>query len=157
MDIIRGILGEAEDQDEKKKKKPEAEEKPPKAERPEPKSARGESPEDSAIDELANLWRTGNHDEVTRRFIGMDSQTAVKLVFAIGREDALELARMVDDMLEQEAGSGEFEAPPEGEEGPSGEISTEPMSVEPAGRERDIAGGEHVDMQDYAKSILGIH
>lgn len=122
MDTIKCILGEAKEEEREEPKEHEAPAKP------EPKSQGGEepvaAPEDSEVDELANLWTTGNKDNVAQRFMSMDNETAVKVVFAIGREGALELARMVDLMLEQ---SGQ-EGGPEGEEG---EGSTEPVAITP--------------------------
>lgn len=138
MDIIKSILGEADEERKKKKKKPEETEKSGKAEKAEDKAPKPPAPDheegvsagDSAIDELANLWTTGNRDEVVRRFMDMNNETAVKVVFAIGREGSLELARMVDDMVEQ----GNTEEP--GGEG------IEPLSVEPPqDHVRDIIGG----------------
>lgn len=140
MDYVRQILGEAEKPDEEKKKKDKGEEKPksePKSE-PKAKSAQEAPTEemDSEVQELANLWNTGNREDLLRRFMDMDNETAVKVVFAIGREGAIELARMAD----QEA----LAAPVGGEEG-QGEATTEPMSVEGPGAEegypiRDIMG-----------------
>jgi hypothetical protein len=174
MDIIRGILGEDKEQDEpkEKKEKPEGEKKPEVEPRPVPeKSAArepaaqtppGEPPKDAAIDEMADLWQTGNRDEVAQRFMDMDNETAVKLVFAIGREGALELARMVDEMLEQQEGGEGSEG---GERMPgAGGVSTEPMSVEepdeaegePEGAASHPPGYQPFDMQDYAKRILGM-
>lgn len=134
MDIIRRILGEAE-ADEKEKK--------PKAEKPEPKSkpepkAKAEAdgpatlgtPEDTQVNELAQMW-PGNREEVVSRYMAMSNQEAVKLVFAIGREGAIELARIVDERLEQQGGDEEDGAFA-GEEGIPGEdlATTEPASVE---------------------------
>ncbi len=136
MDIIKGILGEAEEPEKKKKEKPEKAHKPePKPEPQAPKSGSEHvgAPEDSEVDELANLWVTGNKNEVANRFMGMDNETAVKVVFAIGRDGALELARMVDVMLEQTGTEEEDQA---------GD-STEPAKVTPP------------PDTDYPKQILG--
>ncbi len=59
-------------------------------------------PEEAEIDELSNLWQSGNKSEVIHRYLEMNNETSVKLVFAIGLEGSLELARMVDQMIEQE-------------------------------------------------------
>src|SRR5208337_2339215 len=61
-------------------------------------------PEDAEIDELSNLWNSGNKSEVLHRYFEMDNETSVKLVFAIGLDGALALARAADQMIEQ----GEF-------------------------------------------------
>ncbi len=122
MDTIKCILGEAKEEE---REEPEERKAPAK---PLPKSAGEETvaaPEDSEVDELANLWTTGNKDDVAQRFMSMDNETAVKVVFAIGREGALELARMVDLMLEQ---TGPEEG---GAEGSEGEGSTEPVAITP--------------------------
>lgn len=66
-------------------------------------------PQDAEVHELANLWTVGNKGEVVRRFLEMDNETSVRLVFAIGREGALELARIVDQQVEQEPASTEPE------------------------------------------------
>jgi hypothetical protein len=57
---------------------------------------------DSEIDELANLWTAGNKSEVVHRFFTMDNETSVKLVFAIGLEGALEMARTVDQIIKSD-------------------------------------------------------
>ena len=142
VDIVKLILGEADaklDTDEKEKK-PKAEKTPePKPSTPKGAPTNSEAaPEDAEIDELANLWSQGNRLDVTQRFAGMDNETAVKLVFAIGREGALELARMADDVLEQQgeedqgAPLGDQDMPVEDEEALPGEdaATTEPASVE---------------------------
>jgi hypothetical protein len=77
--------------------------------------------EDIEIDELANLWKGGNHQEVIRRFMDMDNETSVKLVFAIGYDSAVELAMAVDLALEQGI------EPEEGEE--AEKETTEPMNI----------------------------
>ena len=102
---IKRILGERED---------ELEEVPGRAGEIVNNSAPG-APEDAEVDELANLWTMGNKGEVVHRFLEMDNETSVRLVFAIGREGALELARMVDQQVEQQEPA-----------------STEPEHVEPA-------------------------
>lgn len=128
---IRGILGEA---------TPEELEDPleePSQEVAAPEELDGGLPfrnsEDSEIEELANLWNTGNKNEVVRRFTEMNNEDSVKLVFAIGRDGALELARMLDQM------------PPEEDEG--GE-STEPEEVVPA---EAPAKGPMDDFHDMGK------
>jgi hypothetical protein len=85
------------------------------------------APEDAEIDELANLWTMGNKGEVVRRFSDMDNEKSVRLVFAIGREGALELARIVDQQVEQQVPA-----------------STEPEHVEPAAADQvgEIIGKE---------------
>lgn len=91
MDItVKSILGES-DQEEKK---------PTEQEKEIDKSTPSAGTRDAEIDELSNLWNTGNKGEVVRRFMEMDNETSVKLVFAIGEEGALDLARKVDQMLE---------------------------------------------------------
>lgn len=136
MDIIRRILGEADKpDDEPKEKKPKAKaDEPAKEPTKEPANkvpASTGTPAEAEIDELAHLWTQGNRHDVARRFMGMDNETAVKVVFAIGREGALELARMVDTMLEQQGEQEGVELPPEAGEGPSEGPSTEPASIEP--------------------------
>lgn len=136
MDIIRRILGEADKpDDEPKEKKPKAKaDEPAKEPTEEPAnkvSASTGTPAEAEIDELAHLWTQGNRHDVARRFMGMDNETAVKVVFAIGREGALELARMVDTMLEQQGEQEGVELPPEAGESPSEGPSTEPASIEP--------------------------
>lgn len=86
------------------------------------------APEDAEVDELANLWTMGNKGEVVRRFLEMDNEMSVRLVFAIGREGALELARMVDQQVEQQKEPA----------------STEPEHVEPAAADQvgEIIGKE---------------
>lgn len=95
-------------------------------------------PEDAEVHELANLWTAGNKGEVVHRFMEMDNETSVKLVFAIGREGALELARVVDQRIEQvqepepeEVISNEPERiePPTGKGYPVSEIIGEPAEV----------------------------
>ncbi len=66
----------------------------------------GVEPDDDHINELASLWRNGDTTGVAEQFFGMDNVTAVKLVFAIGKKEALELARMVDDMQEERDSEG---------------------------------------------------
>lgn len=69
-------------------------------------------PEDAEIDELANLWQSGNKSEVLHRYFEMDNETSVKLVFVIGLEGALELARAADQLIEQgEAPDGDNAEP----------------------------------------------
>jgi hypothetical protein len=137
MDIIRRILGEADKpDDEPKEKKPKAKTDEPEKPVKEPADDNGPAastgtPAEAEIDELAHLWTQGNRNDVARRFMGMDNETAVKVVFAIGREGALELARMVDAMLEQQGEQEGVELPPEAGEGPSEGPSTEPASIEP--------------------------
>jgi hypothetical protein len=117
MDTIKRILGEEE-------------------EILEPEQSNGTDPEllpnrnrlgaeDAEIDELSNLWNTGNKGEVIRRYTEMNNEDSVKLVFAIGMEGALDLARMVDQMLEQN------ENPDNDEEPDSDSDSTEPVRIEP--------------------------
>lgn len=89
------------------------------------------TPEDAETEELANLWKTGNKGEVITRYMDMDNEQSVKLVFAIGYEGAVELAAMVDQMIEQ----GDFPGDDKG--------STEPEKIEPP--------SEHIAVQD----ILG--
>lgn len=137
MNIIKGILGEA-DADVESSGREVADPKP----KPEEEANGDETPpvpQDSEIDELANLWAQGNHSDVAERFLAMDNETAVKMVFAIGRDGALELARMVDGILEQRGDEegrqlnlGGVEDLP-GEDAPT----TEPASVEPP---RDDSG-----------------
>ena len=153
-DIIKRILGEAkaepDESKEPKDKNPKAEKEP--AAEPEKKgkgensSEHSEAPEEAEIDEVANLWAQGNRDDVAQRFMGMDNETAVKVVFAIGREGALELGRMVDEMLKRQGdqeGEGPYapgaELPPQGGfggepsgDGPRGGETTEPARMEPA-------------------------
>lgn len=102
-----------------------------------PEGAPVTGPQDTEVDELANLWTTGNKGDVVRRFMEMDNELSVKLVFAIGRDGAIELARMVDQAIEQgSAGNEESE-------------STEPSRVERAEAPgagyptREILGQEH--------------
>lgn len=102
---VRRIIGEAEPLD-------------PDKHAPEPKVMA--APDESPVDELANLWQTGNKGEVVRRFMEMDNETSVKLVFAIGREEAIVLARMVDQQME---------ANPEGEK-EGGQDTTEPEQID---------------------------
>lgn len=87
-------------------------------------------PEDAETDELANLWTSGNKAEVIHRYLEMDNETSVKLVFAIGLDGALELARMVDQMIEQ----GET---------PNGD-SAEPERIEPPAESPDSLVGNIV-------------
>lgn len=126
MDIIKRILGEADEV-------PRTDE-IEKDEEAEGASSHSEKavPEESDIDQLAALWAQGNHDEVARRFMQMSNETAVKVVFAIGREGALELARMVDEILER-MGDHEGVTPPDdlGEVEAGGGESAEPESVTP--------------------------
>jgi hypothetical protein len=132
MDIIRRILGE----DEADKPEIEAEEEvldTPGETLPEPEPA---AAEDSAIEELANMWTAGNRDDVARRFMQMDNETAVRVCFSIGREGALDLGRMVDDILKRMGDHEGITPPPKpGEEGEEfseeGEETTEPISIEP--------------------------
>lgn len=94
---------------------------------------------DIETEELSNLWKTGNKGEVIRRYTEMDNEQSVKLVFAIGYEAALELAQIVDQMLEQ----GEN---PE-------EASTEPERVEPPAESNavdDILGREETIPEEAA-------
>jgi len=138
--IVKHILGEAKGEEEPDDKpKPEAT--VPDAE---PGPGRVGAPEDSEIDELANMWTTGNKENVVNRFIEMDNETAVKVVFAIGREAALELARMVDMKLEQSQDPDQEDMlawnPPEQYEEPGG--STEPAATVPP-------------PTDYPSEILG--
>ncbi len=137
---IKGILGESEDGDEpKKKSKSEDSGKSDKKEKSDSKGdsedsgdslekSGSDSPSDSGkdaagdgeladdrINELASMWQNGNKGSVAEQFLGMDNETAVHLVFAIGKSDALELARMVDEMQEQREGEGEFGAEGPGE------------------------------------------
>lgn len=112
---IRRILGEADGEDEKPEAKPEQ------SARPDSSGAEPvASPDESEIEELASLWTTGNKGEVIRRFMEMDNEKSVKLVFAIGREGALELARMVDQAMEQGELPGDEAA----------EHTTEPSRIE---------------------------
>src|SRR5208282_3597348 len=60
------------------------------------------SPVDSETDELGHLWISGNKGEVIQRYMEMTNEKSVRLVFTIGLEGSLELARIVDGMLEQE-------------------------------------------------------
>ncbi len=119
---IKRILGEQED---------ELEEIPGGAEKNVNNTAPG-APEDAEVDELANLWTMGNKGEVVHRFLEMDNETSVRLVFAIGREGALELARMVDQQVEQQE--------------PASAESTEPEHIEPAPSDQvgEIIGNEEV-------------
>lgn len=113
MDSVKWILGEDETE------RPETEP----AETAVPPPARQE---DRESEELANLWTTGNKGEVAQRFLEMDNESSVRLVFAIGIDGAVELARMVDQMVKQK------ENPEPGE---SAEASTEPQHVEQAEEE----------------------
>jgi len=134
-DIIKLILGEADDKpdtDEKEKKFKAKKITGPESSAPKAEPSNSEATPEAEIDELANLWSQGNRPDVTARFLLMDNETAVKLVFAIGREGALELAKMADIMLKQQ---GEYEGQDislGAEEGPPGEgvATTEPASVE---------------------------
>ena len=129
MDIIKCLLGEADDAPEIKPDDEllDAEAKDIEPE-PEPDVV-----EDSSIEELANMWKTGNHDDVARRFMQMDNETAVRTVFAIGREGSIILGRMVDDILERMGDQEGITPPPElGGEDEESEASAEPLSVEPA-------------------------
>lgn len=122
---IQRILGEHEGDE-----APEAEQ------RPGPMEIVNATPDDAKVHELANLWTMGNKGEVVRRFMDMDNETSVKLVFVIGQEGALELARMVDQRVEQQPGDTE---------------STEPERVEPASDHvKEIIG-------DPESAISGIH
>lgn len=171
MNIIRAIIGEAaEEQDEpKKKKSPEPKE--PKGEEPKakekskapaaaPSETEGNAPAEAEIDELAAMWNSGNKDEVVQRFMGMDNFTAVKVVFAIGREGALELGRMTDEALERQSDQEGVEPAPDAGEGAPGEESTEPMEVQPSGQQKqepDAFGrkpGQGFDI-NWAKHIMG--
>jgi len=125
---IKQILGEARGEQE------EPQEKPNQAEVPAGEAAPVAAPEDAEIDEITNMWQTGNKGEVVRRFMEMDNEKSVKLVFAIGRDGAIELARMVDQAIEL---------------GSTGnEDTTEPERVEPPEHEndavREIIGRPHV-------------
>jgi hypothetical protein len=154
MDTIKCILGEAKEEE---REEPEEREAPAK----QPKNAGEEkpvaAPEDSEVDELANLWTTGNKDDVAQRFMSMDNETAVKVVFAIGREGALELARMVDLMIEQ--------AGPEGQSSEEGKGSTEPVAITPPAKEpntiRDILGNspeyEEAHLRQFRKDREASH
>jgi hypothetical protein len=86
----------------------------------EPVAAEVERPEiETEIEELSNLWTSGNKNEVVRRSLEMDNETSVKLVFAIGFDGALELARMVDQAeltSEQDTTEPEAIEPPQTEE-----------------------------------------
>jgi hypothetical protein len=150
MDYVRQILGEAEEPDDEKKET--GKEKGKSEPKSEPKAPSKEAPAaeeaDTEITELANLWNTGNKDDLLRRFMEMDNETAVKVVFAIGREGAIELARMADqepvvgaedELAGQETG-GDYPVGAmlgrEGAEAPlEAQASTEPASVEPPERE----------------------
>ena len=108
---IRRILGEQEGE-------PEIPEKARTPQSPEGISDKVIGPEDTEVEELASMWTAGNKGEVIRRFMDMDNETSVKLVFAIGREAALELAQMVDQKVEQQGQSEES-------------ASSEPERIEP--------------------------
>ena len=134
---IRRIIGEKEDSgqdDLKKKRKGDEKSAVPKSD------LQNAEPEDTQTEELANLWTMGNKDDVVSRFMEMDNETSVKLVFAIGREGALELARMVDQQIKQ--------TPEEGVEGgePAEEVPTEPERIEPPEDHtvKEIIGRPHV-------------
>jgi hypothetical protein len=136
MDTIRRILGEADD-----------DEKEPKKKREEPENAEKREPENDAVTdtvthEVANLWNSGNREDVALRFMEMSNEEAVRLVFAIGRKGALELARMVDEMLEAQGQETEGE-----ETG----ASTEPTRIEPPAQDTGAAPQEH----DYVREITG--
>lgn len=123
---IKGILGESAKEADELDEKPEA---------APAEGAPIRSTEDTETEELANLWNTGNKGDVVRRFMEMDNEKSVRLVFAIGMEGALELARMVDQAIEQG--------------GTDQESSTEPARVEraetpePGYPTREILGQEH--------------
>jgi hypothetical protein len=149
---IKRILGEAEDDTEKpdkkkKKSQPKGKTAPPSKSESEPETETDREqpdrqvPEEAEIEELANLWTQGNRNEVVRRFMQMDNETAVKVVFVIGREGALELGRMVDDMLEQMGDQEGVTPPSEFGSLPAGgraeAPSTEPISVEHPSAEED--------------------
>jgi hypothetical protein len=130
---IKRILGEADDELEKPEALRQAPEQPGAAE-PVNGAAAAVGPEDAEIEELANMWNSGNKGEVVRRFQVMDNEVSVKLVFAIGLEGALELARIVDQQMEN--------APQEDEA-----ASSEPERVEPPPGDdtvREIIGRPHV-------------
>jgi hypothetical protein len=126
--VVKRILGEAQTEEE-----PEEKERPDKTPIAEPE---GQASEETEIEELANLWHSGNKNDLARHFMEMNNEMSVKVVFAIGREGALELARMVDQMLETNAApeeTGDFSAP---------EPSTEPAAVTPP-------------ITDYPAKIMG--
>lgn len=132
MDTIKRILGEAEGEE----TRPEENEPVDQPEVREPESE--ETAPDSATHEVANLWKTGNREDVALRFMEMSNKEAVKLVFAIGEEGALELAQMVDDMMERT---------PEEDWNPEDDVdSAEPARVEPPNQDADL---------DYVSGITG--
>lgn len=105
----------------------------------------GHSDFDPETHEIANLWKTGNRDDVAMRFMAMSNVEAVKLVFAIGKKDALELGAMADQMIEQEE-----------DETPSDEIENEinADSTEPERVEIPDEPTETTDL-DYVQGIIG--
>jgi hypothetical protein len=122
MNYVRQILGEAGDDDDPgREEEPEiVDEKPPDEMEP---------PEDEEIAELANLWIGGNKDDLLRRFLEMDHETAIKVAFAIGYEGALELARMADMEPAAEEATTEplsIESPDEPVSGILGRAAPEP-------------------------------
>ena len=131
MDIIKCLLGESDDAPEIKPDDELIDTEDQDTE-PEPEP---DVTEDSSIEELANMWKAGNHDDVARRFMQMDNETAVRTVFAIGREGSIILGRMVDDILERMGDHEGITPPPE--MGGEDETSAEPLSVEPAAVEDD--------------------
>jgi len=102
--MIKRILGEA---DEDAEKEPKAEPKAEKTVKDTPKadekeaSSDGEPDSDSGTNEIALMWKNGNKDDVVEHLMQMDNETAVKLVFAIGKAGALELAKMVDSRVDE--------------------------------------------------------
>lgn len=118
MDYVKRILGEADDEPDDQPEKPPVELERGSAAKTSPEAAAEPHEYEAEISELANLWTLGNRNEVADRFMEMDNETAVKLVFAIGEEGALELARMADEMLEQssaaepDAAQAEIDDPP---------------------------------------------
>ena len=134
MDIIKRIIGEAEDSTPPKDKAPPEPKESAPVNRDVKSAISGKNNEtDAETNQIASLWKTGNKEDVTARFMDMDNVTAVKLVFAIGREDALELAQMADQVMEEteatETGAGEEEpdsTEPIRTSGPPGEPPEEP-------------------------------
>lgn len=151
MDYLKRILGEADEPDHEPNQgeadEPDQEENPEALDTaPEPNAPLESNPLDADVEEMANMWKTGNKRNVVSEFMGMDNETAVKLVFAIGLESALELGRMADEMMEQEEGE------PGSEEFLDGEETTAPAEIKPPSGEGAMDDFHDID---YVSKLLG--
>lgn len=107
------------------------------------------------VSDLASKWNTGNKRDVVDDFVDMSNREAVELVFAIGKEGALELAQIADEIPiegEDRLGDGMDDM------GDPTEVEFEKeISFEPEMRQDDDDTESRTESRSVINRLLGIN